>query len=467
MKHLLLAAALALGAGCTEVANPRSCIDGSCTDSRFPYCDIEGLIETPQTCIAVECSPGEFKACRDDRAITCNPTGNNFDLVECPFGCNENGCIPPEEIDCTTNAECTNPAPICGAEMSCRGCVNNDECASTVCELDTGACTAETAIVYASPTGSTTTDCTLAEPCTLARATMLATVAIGKTLRLLPGTYTTNFDIAGNVIVKVVATGATIANTVSMRISGGATVDVRDLVITPGSGVQGQLDCGDQSVAVARSTLRWSGVDARLRMFRCNVTMVGGTLRALSMLSDESSLDADRVTVTPQFTSIAGQRQSVRFMNSVFEDVSMTLGTSDPDGSQGSTLTVGFSTFVYAQASTYFICNTNALMNERTQHFENNIFLATPSVGSSTSVFPRDCTFANNIMFPQSTPIAGNPVVDPKLVDVAAKNYRLMSDSPALNTAIVSAGISTSHDFDNVSRPQGAAPDIGAFERTP
>ncbi len=449
--------------GCGSTPNPLSCLDGSCTDPQYPYCDVEGFFEEPGTCIAVTCTAGEFKGCRDDRAITCNATGNNFDLVDCPNGCDENGCIPPSQIDCTTNAQCSNPAPICGGDMTCRGCAGNDECSSTVCETDTGACTAESAIVYASPTGSTTSDCTLTEPCTLARASQQAAIAIGKTLRLLPGNYTDNFAIAGNVIVKVVATGATLAGTATMTVTGGATVDLRDLAITTAG--TSTLTCGDVSVAVAKSTLRLSGVEAGLRIHRCSVTMVGGTLRGLST-TDDASLDADRVSVRYGFAGTNGSRLSLRFTNSVFHDNMVSLGNFD-SAAPGSKLSVAFSTFVFTTASNYFICNTNASNYIRTETFENNIFLALPSTSSNTSVLPRTCVFSNNIMFPQNAPIGGNPVVDPKLVDVAAEDYRLKADSPALNAGLPSASLTTNHDFDGVARPQGAAHDIGAFERAP
>ena len=60
-------ASLSFGAflcGCTA-PNPRSCIDGSCTDPAFPYCDADGsLAGEPKTCIAVACTPGEFVACQ-------------------------------------------------------------------------------------------------------------------------------------------------------------------------------------------------------------------------------------------------------------------------------------------------------------------------------------------------------------------------------------------------------------------
>ena len=59
---------------------------------------------------------------------------------------------------------------------------------------------------------------------------------------------------------------------------------------------------------------------------------------------------------------------------------------------------------------------------------------------------------------------AGCGVVgDPRFVDPAARNFHLLSGSPAIN---VGANLATIviNDFDGISRPQGAVYDIGAYE---
>ena len=52
--------------------------------------------------------------------------------------------------------------------------------------------------------------------------------------------------------------------------------------------------------------------------------------------------------------------------------------------------------------------------------------------------------------------------VDPRFVDLASNNFRLTSASPAINAGATLSEVTT--DFDGVSRPQGSAPDIGAYE---
>ena len=101
MKLVLVAMALAI-AGCGTKANPASCLDDHCSDPARPFCDEDGSIGgEPDKCIAVECMAGEFGACRDDRALICNAAGDNYDLVDCMYGCSEeaggcNACNSPE-----------------------------------------------------------------------------------------------------------------------------------------------------------------------------------------------------------------------------------------------------------------------------------------------------------------------------------------------------------------------------------
>jgi hypothetical protein len=51
---------------------------------------------------------------------------------------------------------------------------------------------------------------------------------------------------------------------------------------------------------------------------------------------------------------------------------------------------------------------------------------------------------------------------DPQLADPSGGDYRLTAGSPAVDQA--SPDLAPDVDYDGTSRPQGAAPDIGAFE---
>lgn len=116
-----------LGAACTK-PNPQSCLDGTCTDPAFPFCDLDGaLAGEDQTCIAVACTADEFVACRGDRAITCNSTGTDYDLVQCPRGCDEGtGCrvCEPNETVCENGKvqTCDATGAVVASESCTLGC---------------------------------------------------------------------------------------------------------------------------------------------------------------------------------------------------------------------------------------------------------------------------------------------------------------------------------------------------------
>jgi fibronectin type 3 domain-containing protein len=72
----------------------------------------------------------------------------------------------------------------------------------------------------------------------------------------------------------------------------------------------------------------------------------------------------------------------------------------------------------------------------------------------------------NNICWQTQGPttfhVAGNLYTDPQFVSINSDDYHLESTSPAINAGITLAEVTT--DFDSVSRPQGSAYDMGAYE---
>lgn len=72
---------------------------------------------------------------------------------------------------------------------------------------------------------------------------------------------------------------------------------------------------------------------------------------------------------------------------------------------------------------------------------------------------------SNNLWFGNGASpgfLSANINADPRFVNLAAFDFHLAAASPAVNTGIATAA---TRDFDGVTRPQGAAFDLGAFER--
>jgi len=470
--------------GCTA-PNPRSCADGACTDPALPFCDVDGAVSgSADTCIAVSCTPNEHASCRGDVAVRCNSDGTNYDLVECPFGCTTTGCLVP--VDCMTNADCSNPVPVCEpAAMTCRGCRTDDECASKVCALETGSCLAEAEVAYAAPAGSSTSSCTLAEPCTPDRAiTVVTTSATGRTLRLLAGTYMAPVSIQGVVTVNAVATGAVLGTTSGLSVGAGATVSLRGIEVRSSTQNGGtDIVCGDQSSAFPKSSLTIrdsvlavSSPSSVVRGFRCNLQVQTSEIAALAggiSLNADATFEGDRIyfhavlagnASAPVKTS--GLRSSARVTNSIIEGMGGVICVGADTLAPGSPFYFAFNTFIFTMQDGGQACDYSTSFS-RDIRFENNVFFATSSANVAAGPGWANCGLKNNLLFPQADARVSNTVGDPKFVDAAAKNYHLQLGSPALNTAVPSTGLSTSHDYDGAARPQGVAHDIGAFERTP
>ncbi len=163
--------------------------------------------------------------------------GCRFDLPDPSGGpCTEsNGmcvCLQPQGVcvECTVDDErnCGGATPQCGNDNRCRACRTNDDCDSGAC-LEDGACANADEVVYASPTGVSTSGCGRAlgqNECSLAQA-LIEVVPTRDVIRLAPGTYTAmggtdelDFSIRN---ATVIARGATIN-----RALDGAIMSVRN-----------------------------------------------------------------------------------------------------------------------------------------------------------------------------------------------------------------------------------------------
>jgi hypothetical protein len=84
--------ALMASAGCTIDRNPRYCGDGICIDPAYPFCDVDAMFgDLKQQCVAVDCTPDAFVACRGDDELRRNAAATNYEVTRCELGCDASG----------------------------------------------------------------------------------------------------------------------------------------------------------------------------------------------------------------------------------------------------------------------------------------------------------------------------------------------------------------------------------------
>jgi hypothetical protein len=94
----------------------------------------------------------------------------------------------------------------------------------------------------------------------------------------------------------------------------------------------------------------------------------------------------------------------------------------------------------------------------------NNTIVSNGSlcVNSGSDVRNNICWGNDNNSITTAGTVSNNLFTDPKFVNAAANDYHLQSTSPAINAGMTLS--ETTPDFDGVTRPQGSAYDIGAYE---
>jgi hypothetical protein len=205
-----------------------------------------------------------------------------------------------------------------------------------------------------------------------------------------------------------------------------------------------------------------------LRLRSCKLELRRVTIASSIQLEYRSSLDADRT----MFHSALGSARNfivthadyvtVRATNSVFHNVTLDWWQAMDERRLENDLTISHSTFYRAGIE----CFEQYEDQSPPARFDSSIFELS-SVGTNQDM-PTACTFTGNILGAGTSnfPSSGNVAADPRFMDSAQRDFRLEVGSPAIDPASASA-LATDHDYAGMPRPQGAAKDIGAFERAP
>lgn len=122
--------AVATLVGCSSIPNPRSCVDGTCLNPEFPFCDVNGTLGGIELeCIAVSCEPASFAECRGSSSVVCNGTGDDYVIEQCERGCAAAGCrlCEPNETACTNDkvARCDADGIVSVIETCGFGCADD------------------------------------------------------------------------------------------------------------------------------------------------------------------------------------------------------------------------------------------------------------------------------------------------------------------------------------------------------
>lgn len=539
MRIAVLALVLA---ACGSRPDPLYCDESTpCSDPARPYCDLAGEFPASggvgRTCIpdpaggnlpdagpdaaadamvpvgcegTDDCSASQ-PVCR---AGTCEPCAGSADDAVCaerdpgaPLCGPEGGCV-----ECLASDQCNAaPRPVCDPETyACRGCEAHDECASGVCERDTGRCAAAASLVYVDfASGSDGTGCGDAPGAAACQTLSGNGGALAKiqndrrTISMAPGPHRELAQISG-LELSIVGVGAELSppnltQGSPLRVENDADVHLDGLALGGGlSLTEGVgLSCDGSTVSLREVTI--AGNDATgLRATGCALSLVDTAVRdngtvgidvTLGTLTVDTStiadngfhgLLADGAQVIVRRTLIAGNAAGGVLLDDssfVFEnDVVVHNGNQQSNPSR--------------PVGAFAVQNSSSLTPQTLAHntFADN---AAPVIVSSAGLVcgaVDPVTGTGNIVRDNDLPggddpqvvgdceleysnvgggLAGTGNIDepPTFVAADARDYHLAAGSAGIDDGDPATPVA--NDLDGDSRPQGARPDIGADERLP
>lgn len=382
---------------------------------------------------------------------------------------------------CEDGSECDDSEPICD-EGTCRGCEEHSECVSLVCRPD-GACEDASAVVYAlAATGSSDTECgSFDEPCLLpsVAATHLSAARPFLVFIQTPAAFE-DFDamelpdgvdvtILGN-LVEIVAANARVVT------ANGGIVQLDELVATSpvaGAGIGSSVHMVGGTLRVRDSTIEGNQVGIYASETDLHVegsVFIHNTDVGILNLCDGCDglgspvIERNRFEGIP--VAIAARVPGTVIRNNLFVEVA-TSEYSQGVLLEGDMSTLEFNTFIRSGccSNTGLIRCGDAALGALLRG--NITFLSTTLSEDGTGpcydqVYvgcPNPTYSLSEVTFPG----AGNVAGDPGFVDDGSGDYRLTSDSIAVD--LVQSSDGPDDDYDGNPRPVGDDRDAGAFER--
>lgn len=461
----VVVALLALGA-CGTKRNPDTCCvsEADCAAngiSEITPCE-SGLLCRGNRCVEAEC---DSSARCDPSAPYCvaAPEGTCQEMctmdTECPgFGQSSERayCDGAACVECRAGmADCNGEKPVCD-EGSCRRCQAHSECASGVCEVD-GSCADESSIAYVETTGSPSSSCARAAPCTLTRALQvmpaLPYVLLGSGSYQLPSTLTIDGrrSVIGAGAVRPIITNNNTGPIIKLGFGANVTIENVELTgakngMTPPSTNAYGIECpSNQSSALTVISAIFSrNPGAGIKSGSCTVMVSESRFleNGFGVTTIDASASFDRCAFTSNTTALYLDAGLYSITNSFIVRNGTGIELFANAGSK-----VEFNTIV-DNTNVGFVCQSFA----GAIAFPNNVIARN---GMNTMDF-GDCTYPSSI-------IAGSDIspLRFKSPDTAPFDYHVQTGSAAVDAAS-SSTLAT--DFDGEARPAGAARDVGADE---
>jgi hypothetical protein len=524
---------LALLHGCST-SNGLYCDESTpCESGPESFCDLdtsECTVPVAQTCNQADpCVDPDTPYCIVDQCVACE---NSSDCEGGELCSESNQCLPfscdpaPEEDALCLELDASRG--FCAEDgLSCRGCLEDSECSSGICDGETATCVPSSEVVYVAKSGSLDSECgTNSSPCLTVEVGMEKASATRPYLLVAAGSYDEQLSIT-NKTVTVVGVGATIEPVVTenssvVDISGTANVTVRgvNLRANPLAGVfVTVVKCvGDTaSVDLANLTVGGAtnlGIDGRgCPVHANNIGVIGGgisvsdTVLALenssvSVVEFGAGISANGVAVTIARSSVSDCNSGIRVTDGSLTLSESTVARNFRGGVsiENSDFTL-INNFIVDNGAPGEISKGGLLINNVEAHSPQRIEFNTiagnritgelseaanlscssllPTTGHSNIVFK---TFAEdskpNISLSNCSLLysniengtggTGNIDLDPGFISPIAGpsgDYHLQESSPCKDAGDPDATLET--DIDGDERPQAGRRDMGADEVVP